>query len=208
MKTGLARLWKPALLLAGLLLGGLALRTGAGRQALDAPAQLGPAGFVAIAALACALGVPRQVAAYAAGLGFGLWGGVALAMAAQLLGCAADFVWARAVARDWARRRVHGRLGRLDKALQLHPFTTTLTLRLLPVGSNLLLNFLAGASAVAAGPFLLASALGYLPQTLIFVLLGGGIRIGQDVQLGIGIALFAVASLAGLYLLRRTRLLP
>lgn len=196
------------MLLGGLLLAGLAIRSGFGRQALDAPAQLGPLAFVVVAGMACALGVPRQVAAYAAGLGFGLWGGVVVAMLAQLIGCALDFVWARAVARDWAMRRIRGRLARMDAVLRRHPFTTTLTLRLLPVGSNVLLNLLAGVSAVAAGPFLAASALGYLPQTLVFVLLGSGVRVGQGVQIGLAVALFAVASVAGLWLLRRTRALP
>ena len=201
-------MWRPALLLCGLLAAGLALRSGLGQQAVQAPAQLGPAAFVGLAAAACALGLPRQLVAYAAGLGFGLWAGLALAMAAQVIGCAADFVWARAVAREWAARRIRGRLARLDAVLRRHPFTATLTLRLLPVGNNLLLNLLAGVSAVAPLPFVAASALGYLPQTLVFVLLGAGIRVGQGAQIGLAIGLFLVASLVGLFLLRRTRTEP
>jgi uncharacterized membrane protein YdjX (TVP38/TMEM64 family) len=198
-------LWKPALLLAGLLAAGLALRSGLGREALDAPAQLGPAGFVLAAAIACALGVPRQIVAYAAGLGFGLWTGCVLALLAQVIGCAAAFVWARVVARDWAARRIRGRLARLDAAMSRHPFTTTLTLRLLPVGNNLALNLLAGVSAVAGAPFLLASALGFVPQTMVFVLLGSGVRVGQGAQLALAVGLFGVASLVGFWLLRRIR---
>jgi uncharacterized membrane protein YdjX (TVP38/TMEM64 family) len=201
----LSLLWKPALLLAGLFAAGVALRSGLGREALDAPAQAGPVVFVLVAALACALGMPRQVTAYAAGLGFGLWTGCALAMLAQILSCAVDFVWARAIARDWAARRIRGRLARLDAALSRNPFTATLTLRLLPVGNNLALSLLAGVSAVSAWPFLAASALGYVPQTVVFVLLGSGVRVGHTAQLALAVALFAVASLIGLYLLRRTR---
>lgn len=200
-----ALLWRPALLLAGLAAAGLALRSGMGRQALDAPAQLGPAGFVLAAGLACALGVPRQVTAYAAGLGFGLVEGCVLALAAQMLGCAADFVWARTVARDWAARRITGRLSRLDAALTRHPFSATLTLRLLPLGNNVALNLLAGVSGVAAAPFLAASALGYAPQTVVFVLLGGGVQVGQETQLTLAAALFAVAGAAGVWLLRRVQ---
>jgi uncharacterized membrane protein YdjX (TVP38/TMEM64 family) len=199
-------LWKPALLLAGLVTVGLGLRSGMGRDALDAPAQLGAAGFLVVATLACALGVPRQVTAYAAGLGFGLWTGCALALAAQVLGCALDFIWARAVARDWAARRIRGRLARLDAALARHPFTATLTLRLLPVGNNVALNLLGGVSGVAAAPFLVASTLGYVPQTVVFVLLGGGVRVGRDAQLALGVGLFVAASGLGLWLLRRVRM--
>ena len=198
-------LWKPGLLLGGLLLAGLAVRGGWGRAALDAPAQAGPAGFVLVAALACAVGVPRQVVAYAAGLGFGTWAGCLLALAAEVAGCAADFLWARLLARDWAARRIRGRLARLDGQLSRHPFSATLTLRLLPVGSNILLNLLAGVSAVAIGPFLLASAIGYIPQTLVFALLGGGVRVDRTEQLVLAAIMFVAASALGLWLMRRVR---
>ena len=200
--------WKPALLLAGLLLAGLALRSGWGRDALDAPAQAGPAVFVLLGTLACAIGVPRQVVAYAAGLGFGTWAGCLFALLAQVGGCAADFLWARLVARQWAARRIRGRLARLDTQLSRHPFGATLTLRLLPVGSNILLNLLAGVSAVALGPFLLASTIGYIPQTVIFALLGGGVRVNQTVQLIMAAILFVGATILGLWLMRRIRALP
>ena len=80
------------------------------------------------------------------------------------LACAADFWWARLLARRWAMRLLRssgGRLARLERFLAANAFTATLTLRLLPVGSNLALNLLAGVSAVAAGRSWLASVLGY-----------------------------------------------
>ena len=201
-------MWKPALLIGGLLVAGVLLREGWGRDALDAPAQAGPVGFVVVGTIACAVGVPRQVVAYAAGLGFGAWAGCALALVAETLGCAIDFLWARLIARDWASRRITGRLARLDQQLQRHPFGATLTLRLLPVGSNLLLNLLAGVSAVAIGPFLAASAIGYVPQTIVFTLLGGGVRVDHTAQLVLAVALFVCASALGLWLMRRIRALP
>ncbi len=201
--TALGRAWRPALLLAGLLGAGLAVRSGVGRDALDAPAQAGPLAFMAFAAVACAIGVPRQLTAYAAGLGFGLPGGCALALSAQLLGCAIDFAWARWSGRAWVARRINGRIARLEAALTRQPFTATLTLRLLPLGSNVALNLLAGVSAMAPAPFLAASAVGFLPQTVVFGLLGAGVRVGQGAQLALAVALFAACSALGLTLLRR-----
>jgi uncharacterized membrane protein YdjX (TVP38/TMEM64 family) len=201
-------LWRPALLAAGLLLAGLALRSGWGRAALNTPAQAGPVVFVLAGAAACALGMPRQVVAYAAGLGFGTWAGCLLALLAEVAGCAADFLWARLVAREWAARQIRGRLARLDQQLSRHPFGATLTLRLLPVGSNILLNLLAGVSGVAAAPFLLASAIGYLPQTIVFALLGGGVRVDRSEQVWLAAGLFVVASVLGIWLMRRIRALP
>ncbi len=112
------------------------------------------------------------------------------------------------MARAWAARRIRGRLARLDRQLSRHPFGATLTLRLLPVGSNLLLNLVAGVSAVAMSPFLLASAVGYVPQTLVFALLGGGVRVDRGAQMVLAGALFVLASALGLWLMRRVRALP
>ena len=127
------------------------------------------------------------------------------ATAAQLLGCALNFFWARAVARDWARARVRGRLARLEAILVGHPFSITLIVRLLPVGNNTAFSLLGGASAVPALPFMAASALGYIPQTLVFVLLGGGARIAGWQRIALAVALFAASALLGLWLLRRHR---
>ena len=127
------------------------------------------------------------------------------ALAAELGGCAVDFFWARLIARDWAARRIRGRLARLDQRLSRHPFSATLTLRLLPVGNNILLNLIAGVSAVAPIPFLAASTIGYIPQTIVFGLLGSGTRVDRSQQFLLAAALFALATLLGLWLMRRMR---
>ncbi len=206
---------RPALLAAGLVLAGLALRMAP--RALD-PALLdhfilghGPRGallFVAVAAAVCSVGVPRQATAFAGGYAFGTTGGMLLALVAQVAGCLIDFGWARAVARPWAARRLRGRLARFDAFLAAHPFRAVLTLRLLPVGNNLVLNLVAGASGVKLLPFLLASVLGYVPQTLVFALLGAGVGVSRYIQVGLGVALFIASAALGMVLLRAQRRVP
>ena len=83
------------------------------------------------------------------------------------------------------------------------PFNATLALRLLPVGNNLALNLLAGMAGVSLVPFLAGSAIGYLPQTVVFALLGKGIRVDGAWQLGLGVGLFVVSAVIGLLLLRQ-----
>ncbi len=207
-----AMLARPLLLLLGLVAAGLCLRllpAGTQQALLNrwvvGQGARGAATFVLAGALLCAAGLPRQVVAFAGGYAFALWGGTALSLAAMLGGCALDFVWARAVARRWARSRLRGRWARLDGFLAANPFTATLTLRLLPVGSNVLLSLLGGVSAVPALPFLAASLLGYVPQAVVFALLGGGVRVGRGAQLTLGGALFVGSMLGGLALLRRAR---
>ena len=159
-------------------------------------------GLVALGAIACAVGVPRQVVAFVAGYGWGLLPGIVLALAAQMVGCAANLFWARAVGRDFTRRWVGGRLARLDGMLSRRPFAATLALRLLPVGNNLVLNLLAGLSSLPASAFLAASAIGYLPQTVIFVLMGRGSQLGHATELAISIALLVASTLCALLIFR------
>lgn len=215
--SGRARaLAKLVLLAAGLAAGGWLLRTlGAapGTAWVDRHVRdeglLGEALFVAAAALGTAVGVPRQVAAFLGGYAFGTVLGTGLALAGQLLGCAVAFFWARLVGRGWAERRLAGRFGHrlrpVRDALAGSPFGATLALRLLPVGNNLALNLLAGMAGLPAGPFLAGSAIGYLPQTVIFALLGKGVRVEGAWQLALSVALLGVSVGLGLWLLRRHR---
>ncbi len=212
----MSAVWRPFLLLAGLVLAGLALHAlpegGASKlleQLSAEPSASSAAMLVVIGSLLCAVGVPRQIVAYAAAYAFGFWMGAALSLAAQMVGCVADFYWARLVGRKWARekmaRRWGGRLARMDDFLTANPFTATVILRLLPVGNNLAVNLLAGVSGVAAAAFMVGSAIGYVPQTVIFALLGGGARVDRATQIVVAVALFAASALAGVVLLRRHR---
>ena len=198
---------KPALLLAGLVAAGFALRGLGLDTRIAAAGENGPAAFLGLAVIACTVGVPRQVVSYAGGLAFGFWPGAALALLAEAVGCAANFWWARLIGRRWAsgwlQRRGGGRLDRLDRFLAARAFTATLTLRLLPLGNNLALNLLAGVSGVAALPFMAASVLGYVPQTVVFALLGGGVRVSQGAQLALAGVLLAASVALGVALLRR-----
>ncbi len=202
---------RPGLLLCGLLVAGLLIRALPGvDRALFSRELLrdglhGRVVFLCIGTLICAVGLPRQAVGFAAGFAYGSAWGVALATIANLVGCMADLLWARTVARDWARRKLlRGRLARLDGFIAGNPFSAILTLRLLPVGSSLMLSLLAGVLGVRVAPFLAATLLGSLPQTVIFVLVGAGTRIGQTTQIGLGAALFVASGIAGGMLLRRS----
>lgn len=209
-----AAVLKLAMLAAGLAAAGLLLRwigLAPGTEWVDrwvlGQGLLGDLVFIGIGAAATAVGAPRQGVAFLGGYAFGIIEGTALALAAQVVGCVVSYLWARAVGRRWAERRLAGRFGHrlrpLRDVLAGSPFNATLALRLLPVGNNLALNLLAGMAGVALLPFLAASAMGYLPQTVVFALLGKGIRVDGAWQLALGVALFFVSAVIGLMLLRR-----
>jgi uncharacterized membrane protein YdjX (TVP38/TMEM64 family) len=165
----------------------------------------GPALFLVLATFLTAIGLPRQIPCFVAGYAFGPWYGSAIALVAQALACSLDFIWARALGREFVRRRFGARLRQVDRMLERQPFITVLTLRLLPVGSNILLNLAAGLSAVRALPFIAASAIGFIPQTVIFAMFGQGSAPSHAHMLIIGGALFAVSAIAALIMYRRQR---
>jgi uncharacterized membrane protein YdjX (TVP38/TMEM64 family) len=161
--------------------------------------------FLAMGAILTAIGFPRQAVCFLAGYAFGFGFGVALALAASVAGCMLAFYYARLLGRAFVLARFPARIKRIDDFLHDNPLSMTLLLRLLPVGSNLVANLAAGVSGVRALPFFAGSLLGYLPQTIIFVLLGSGIRLDPAWTTGVSVALFVVSSALGVYLFRRYR---
>lgn len=203
---------RPLLMLLVLVLGALWLRhVPALRHVLDGAAEgrQGFAGcmlFLAGATLWCAFGLPRQVAGFAAGLAYGVLGGLGVITVASTVGCLAGFLWARWGGRGWAQRQLGARFARLDGFMTAQPFLSILTLRLLPVGSALLLNLLGGLSGMRVAPFVAATIVGALPQNAMTVLLGSGVQVGAAWQYVLGAGLFVASGVLGLWLWRHARI--
>ncbi|MCK5479603.1 MAG: TVP38/TMEM64 family protein [Gammaproteobacteria bacterium] len=159
--------------------------------------------FVGICALLAGAGLSRQVIAFLAGYGFGFSQGVLLAMLAVVTGCIITFSIARLFLRGFLLKRYSERIRRVDEFIRENTFSMTLLIRLLPLGSNWMFNIAAGVSGVRSLPFFLGSALGYLPQMMIFSLVGGGARVDQFWQIAIAIAMLVVAVVLGAYLYRK-----
>ena len=79
----------------------------------------------------------------------------------------------------------------------------TLLIRLLPLGSNLVTNLVAGVSSVRATAFITGSMVGYVPQTIIFALLGSGISLEPELRITLSAVLFVLSGALGYYLYRR-----
>ncbi|MED5396642.1 MAG: VTT domain-containing protein [Pseudomonadota bacterium] len=161
--------------------------------------------FVAAAGVLTAVGLPRQVVAFFAGYAFGLIPGILLSVLAATIGCATAFSYARFLGRDLVQARFPNRARKIDDFLSENPFTMTLLIRFLPVGSNLVVNLAAGVSSVGALSFIVASSLGYIPQMIVFALVGTGITVDPALRIGCGVALFAVSGAFGIHLYRKYR---
>jgi len=82
-------------------------------------------------------------------------------------------------------------------------FGRILVLRLQPLGTNLVTNLCAGVSGIKPLLFFAGSALGYVPQMLVFALAGSGLRIGSTTQLFVSAGLLMLSVLLGWYLYHR-----
>ncbi len=161
--------------------------------------------FLVVATVLASLGLPRQIVSFTAGYAFGFVGGLLLAMAASVWMCVTTFFYARFLGRAFVARHFADKVRRVDAFLSHNPFAMTLLIRFLPVGSNLATNLAVGLSSARPVPFLAASALGYVPQTVVFALLGSGIEVDPVLRTGLSLGLFTVSALLGLYLYRRHR---
>jgi uncharacterized membrane protein YdjX (TVP38/TMEM64 family) len=174
----------------------------------DPPSVHGYAGgilFVALGGFWIALGLPRQAASFSAGYAFGFGVGALLGLLATMLGCVATFYFARLMGRSFVANRFSSKLRWLDDFLYDNPFTTTLLVRFLPFGSNLVTNLVAGISKVPALAFLGGSAIGFVPQTVVFALAGSGVEIDPVIRIGLSAVLLLASGAMGVALFQRYR---
>jgi len=159
--------------------------------------------FVLVCCLLGSVGLSRQVIAFLGGYAFGFSQGVMLSMVAVVAACITTFYVSRTLLRAYLEKRFSARIQQIDAFLHENTFTMALLVRLLPLGSNWMINIAAGVSSVRKYPFFFGSALGYIPQMLIFSLLGSGTRVDQFWQVAIAMALFVLAATLGLVLYRK-----
>ena len=161
--------------------------------------------FLGVVTVFTGLGLPRQVVSFLGGYAFGFIFGSVLAVSGTVIGCIGAFFYARLLGREFVATKFPNRVRRVDDFLHDNPFTMTLLIRMLPVGSNLAVNLVAGVSSVKPLPFFSGSALGYIPQTVVFALIGSGIAVEPELRISISVVLFIISSLLGIHLYRKHR---
>ena len=156
--------------------------------------------FLLLATFLTAIGLPRQIPAFAAGYAFGPGYGTVIALVAQVLACSLDFIWARAVGQDFCRRRFGRKLAWIDRTLAApplhhHAHAAADAGRQQPAAQPRRRPDLA-----CAAPFLAASALGFIPQTVVFALFGRAAPPSHAHMLLLGGGMFLASALLGLWL--------
>lgn len=170
-----------------------------------------PAGYIALFALLPALFFPVAVLALAGGMCFGLWAGSLYTFVGAMLNCALMFFLARYVGRERIRAYVEARLSplwkaRLDRAAGREGFLLLVILRLIPAVPYNLINYTFGLTDMAPGAYMLASALGIIPGTLVFLNIGD--KVLKPGSPGFWLSIVLLAALLALTALLGKKLFP
>ncbi|MFF9783722.1 TVP38/TMEM64 family protein [Streptomyces nigrescens] len=186
-------LWQPQHLLTGGRPGGLS----------------GPAALLvfALAYGGCTTAfVPRPVLNLAAGALFGSQAGLAAALAGTVLGAGLAFGLGRLLGQDALRPLLRARwLTAADRQLSEHGFRSMLALRLFPGLPFCATNYCAAVSRMGWFPFLLATALGSIPNTAAYAVAGARASTPTSPVFLLALGFIAISALGALVVAWRKR---
>lgn len=130
--------------------------------------------FVGAYVIATVLLLPGSVLTVAAGFTYGLGWGIVLVAPTAVLSATAAFLCGRTLARARVIRRfgANRRFQAIDRAVEQRGAVIVTLLRLSPVFPFVVLNYVLSVSKVKTKTYVVASALGMLPGTTLFVYLG------------------------------------
>jgi len=173
------------------------------RQALDWVGQLGPWGpviFIGIYIVSAVLLIPGSVLTLGAGAVFGLLKGIVIVSLASTSAATVAFLIGRHLARNVVARKIEGneKFAAIDRAVAAEGWKIVLLTRLSPVFPFTLLNYAFGLTRVKLAHYILASWIGMLPGTAMYVYLGSlaNVGAGQHTRTLGEWALYAVGLLA------------
>lgn len=124
--------------------------------------------------IAAVLFLPGSILTLGAGFAYGpLWGTV-LVSPVSVVASTVTFLLGRFLARSWIQRKVESqpRFAAVDAAIGENGFKIVFLLRLSPIFPYNLLNYALGITRVRLLDYILASWLGMLPGTFLYVYLG------------------------------------
>jgi len=138
---------------------------------------LGPAGmgvYTLLYIIACIFFIPGSLLTLGAGAIYGVVTGSILVSISSTLGATAAFLVGRYFARDWIAKKIEGnqRFTTIDNAVADEGWRIVGLTRLSPVFSFSLLNYAYGLTRVSLREYVLASWIGMMPGTVMYVYIG------------------------------------
>ncbi len=166
----------------------------------------GVLGFVAmllVASLCIAVGLPRQLFAFVFGFAYGSAAGLFAAVLSALAGCVLTYAVVRYVLSKRFQNRYPDAKAKIAAWVKDDVFLKIVILRFQPLGTNLISNVCAGLIPIKATTFFAGSTIGFIPQSLVFSMLGSGVRLGSATQMWISLLLLLVSIALALVVYKR-----
>jgi uncharacterized membrane protein YdjX (TVP38/TMEM64 family) len=122
--------------------------------------------------------IPGSLLTVGAGFAFGLGRGTVAVSVGSTLGATAAFLVGRTLGRHWIEEKVAGdpKFRAIDQAVGQHGFQIVLLLRLSPVFPFNLLNYALSLTNISLRNYVLASWIGMLPATVVYVYVGSAVQ--------------------------------
>ncbi len=148
--------------------------------------SVAPLIFIAIYILACVLLLPGAILTLGAGVVFGVVKGSIVVSIGSTLGATCAFLVGRYLARGWVSGKISGneKFKAVDEAVAQEGWKIVLLTRLSPVFPFNLLNYTFGLTKVSLKQYFLASWIGMIPGTIMYVYIGS--LAGDLASLGTG----------------------
>ena len=144
----------------------------------------GPVLFVFLYAGAAVLFIPGSALTLGAGALFGVVKGSILVSLASTLGASLAFLIGRYVARDWVAKKIEDnpKFKAVDEAVGREGWKIVALTRLSPLFPFTFLNYAYGLTKVKFSHYVLASWIGMMPGTVMYVYLGSLARLGVQAE--------------------------
>lgn len=139
--------------------------------------ELGPWGpilFILLYIVACVFFLPGSILTLGAGFLFGIVKGSIIVSIASTLGATAAFLVGRYLARGWIEKKIekNEKFKVIDEAVAKEGWKIVGLTRLSPVFPFTLLNYAYGLTRVSLRDYVLASWIGMMPGTVLYVYIG------------------------------------
>ena len=147
------------------------------KNALEEVRGLGPTGpmvFLGIYVLATIFFLPGSILTLGAGVVFGVAKGSIIVSVSSTLGATCAFLAGRYLARGWVETKIDGnpRFKAIDEAVAREGWKIVGLTRLSPIFPFNLLNYAYGITKVSLRDYFLASWIGMMPGTIMYVYIG------------------------------------
>ncbi len=156
---------------------------------LDYTRSLGLTGMAMVVGLyviACIFALPGSVLTIGTGVIFGVFAGTITVSVGSTLGACAAFIIGRTIGRQWVQQKAAAKpkFAAIDKAIGTEGFKIVFLTRLSPIFPFNFQNYAYGLTKVSLGKYALASWIGMLPGTVMYVYIGSAVGSLADLAEG------------------------